>query len=51
VVETDKPAADQGRYLHPELYGKSAANSVDRMLAEPPQPPPKPPAGVEVNPD
>jgi len=47
VVETDKPAADQGRYLHPELYGKAAANSVDRMLAEPPPPARPAPAAVE----
>jgi len=37
-VEEDKPAEDRGRYLHPELYGKPATESVDREVAGPDQP-------------
>jgi hypothetical protein len=32
-VEEDKPAADRGRYLHPELYGATVAKNVNRALA------------------
>ncbi len=30
--EQDKPAAERGHYLHPELYGASAEKNTDAML-------------------
>ena len=37
VVEEDKPAEDQGWYMHPELYGQPAEKSIDRRIANSPK--------------
>jgi hypothetical protein len=31
TVEEDKPQEERGTYLHPEVYGRSGANSVDQV--------------------
>ncbi|HEX6293482.1 MAG TPA: hypothetical protein VFZ66_30150 [Herpetosiphonaceae bacterium] len=40
-VEENKPAAERGSYIHPELYGKPASQGLDR-LERPLQPAPQP---------
>ena len=37
-VEEDKPDAEQGTYLHPEVYGQPSSLAVERVRF--PEPPP-----------
>jgi hypothetical protein len=46
-VEVDKPADDQGRYLHPDLYGPNA-KPIGALIFPEPRPGPEPIASTKI---